>query len=299
MTATPYAKTPADLWPLLHWLFPKTYTSYWRFVSQYVRTRELKTAMRWVTLLEGPKNLSALAKELSPFFLKRKKGEVLDLPPLTETVVPVQFSPKQSNLYRKVARAAWVELSHGELTIPNVLARLTRLQQVACAPVLIGDDCPSAKEEWLADWVSDHPDESVIVVSRFRQEIARLAHAYPDYPIVVGGQSERERAAALAEFEKTGRMLATLDAICESLNLQRAANMVILDGHWSLIKDYQLKQRIHRVGQAHPCHIYILQGILDNGKPTVDALVRRAVTTHQSEAAILEGLVQNAAASLI
>ena len=95
LTGTPIINRPDDLWSILNWLWPRNYTSYWRFFAQYVdaikHTQGYCTAPQceeegayhqraWVEI-KGPKNVPRLRKELEPFMLRRLKKDVLkDLP---------------------------------------------------------------------------------------------------------------------------------------------------------------------------------------------------------------------------
>jgi len=300
LTATPYGRSPADLWALLRWLYPDKYTSFWRFVGKYVRTYQPPRAT--YTMFLGPKNLSQLAEEIAPFFRKKRKEDVVEeLPELIEAEVPVLINGEQARLYKDILQESYVEFQGLDasdrrmvnLVMPNVLARLTRLHQVACDPGLIGARADSAKVRWLQEWLEDNPDEPVIIVSKYRRFVERHK-AELKMPVYVGGMSARQQRQALERFEKTGCLLATLDAVCESLNLQRAATMIVVDGHWSSTKAYQLKNRIHRIGQTRTCQVIHLLATFAEGRrrTTIDHLVRRAVKRQVSEYEVLQQVVR-------
>ncbi len=300
LTATPYGRSPADMWALLHWLYPQEFRSYWRFFDKYVD--HYRPPGGRFTTINGPKNLKELAKEIEPFYLKRKKEEVLeDLPPITYSDVPIMLNGKQEELYLKLVEEAYAQLVGHEIILENALVRVLRLQQCALDPGIIGEDMPMyplgqvpAKVEWLQEWITDHPDESVVIVSRFRRFVeAWLRELAPD-ACIVGGMKQWQVQEALRAFNKTGVMVGSLHAIKEGLNLQRASTMIITDGSWSSTDEYQLSQRIYRVGQKRPCQvIHLVAKLSKRRKWTVDRLMRNAVEKRFNDAQLVDEFIRD------
>lgn len=299
MTATPYGKAPDDLWALLSWLYPRKYTSYWRFFDKYVDYVKIRAGGKSWRKVRGPRNMKKLAREISPFYLRRTK-ERLNLPPVYKEDRPVIIDGDQESMYLELAREAYLQLSGKEVILENALVRFLRLQQCSLDPALMADELPffvteevPAKVKWLDEWLDDHPNEPVIITSRYRRFVEKwLVEIAPD-SVIVGGMKTDEVQAALNSFQETGRLVGTLDAIKESLNLQRASTMIITDGTYSSVAMYQLENRIHRIGQESPCRIITLIGKLETSrKYTVDMLVRRAVDRKLSEAEMLNAFVR-------
>jgi len=300
LTATPYGRSPADMWALLHWLYPKSFRSYWRFFDQYVDS--YRPPHGRFTTINGPKNLKQLAKEIEPFYLKRTKEQVLpDLPPITYSDVPIVLEGKQEQLYLKLVKDAYAELSGTEIILENALVRFLRLQQCALDPSIISEDLPPyplgevpAKVQWLQEWIEDHPGESVVIVSRYRRFVEAWLRGLAPGACIVGGMDRDEVQSALKVFNKTGVMVGSLHAIKEGLNLQRASTMIITDGSWSSTDEYQLSQRIYRVGQTRHCHvIHLVAKLSQRRKWTVDKLMRRAVEKRFNDAQLVDEFVRD------
>lgn len=138
LTGTPADNKPQDLWSILNWLYPREWSSYWRFFRHYVVFRE-KFTPRGAVYREicGVANVEELHERMAPFFVRRLKEEVLpDLPEKYYTTYWVDLTPQQRKAYDSMRKdmLAWVgEHEHEPIAAPVVIAQLTRLQQFACA----------------------------------------------------------------------------------------------------------------------------------------------------------------------
>lgn len=291
LTATPWGKSPADLWAILRWLYPKQYKSYWRFFGMYVKS--FQPPHQNFRIIQGAQNLDRLAEEIAPFYLRRTKAEVLDLPPLIEEDIPVTMPKGQASLYAQLKGELYAVLAGEEVILENALVRLLRLQQCALDPDLMVqtpinsfEELP-AKVEWLKTWLDDHPLEPVVIVSRFRKFVDKWLRELSPTACIVGGMSDTHIREALMAFEQTGRMVGSLAAVCEGLNLQRASTMIIMDGTFSLTQAYQLANRVHRLGSVEPVHIMHLVS-----EGTVDVLIRKAMKQKWDKAQLLHSFIQ-------
>ena len=302
MTATPYGRSPADMWALLHYLYPLKFRSYWNFFERYVNYHsywKTSSGVKFRKIL-GPKNLPGLARLVAPYYLRRTKKEVLDLPPITYADAPVVINSRQEKLYLQLVRDAYAELVGKEVILENALVRMLRLHQCALDPGLLAEGLPRfplgeipAKVEWLQEWLEDHPNEPVVITSRYRKFVEKWLEAVAPEAIIVGGMSQKAVQKALKVFNKTGRLVGTLDAIKEGLNLQRASTMIVMDGTWSVTAEYQLSQRIHRIGTKKPCQvIHLVAKLAASRKYTVDKLMRQALKKRMSDAELVNAFVQ-------
>ena len=291
LTATPYGKSPADMWALLHYMYPKIYTSYWRFYDRYVNA--YKPPGQRFAKVTGGKNLDILAKEIAPFYTRRDVS-MLNLPPFTYTDIPVVLNPKQERLYLTLVRDLYTELLGTEIILQNAMVKFIRLQQCALDPGTMNENFPQypleevpAKVEWIQEWLQDHPGEPVVITSRFRRFVEKWLRVLAPKATIVGGMKTEDIQKALKVFEKTGVLVGSLDAIKEGLNLQKSNTMIITDGSYSSVAEYQLSRRIFRAGQTRPTQVIHLVGRLRNKKWTVDMLMRRSVQQKFNEAQLL------------
>lgn len=262
LTGTPMERTPADLWSIGNWLYPKVFTSYWKFYYHYVDL--IVDSVTGMEKPKGIKNEEQLAALLARFVLRRTKEEVVpELPPRIVTKVPIQMDARQAALYTKVENAGdivvEIEGRKDPLVIANTLTQIVRLQQISSLPALLGSPESSAKIEWVLDWLKDNPDIPVVIFSKFRGVISHLSGLLGEpHQIIVGGVQ--------AQPPRDGRItLGTIAAMGEGLNLQWASVAIFVDEEWSTIKMTQAYDRIHRMGISEPKQIYLLYS-----KGTVD-----------------------------
>lgn len=104
LTATPGDNATPDVWSLLNWLYPKRYTSYWRWVNHYV---ECEKTWQGYTLYHGPieERIPEFQAEIEPFYLFCAMEEVdPDVPPFVYSTTEVVMSDKQAQAYADIAR---------------------------------------------------------------------------------------------------------------------------------------------------------------------------------------------------
>src|SRR6185437_13090566 len=123
---------------------------------------------------------------IAPFYMRRLKEDVLDLPEKYFTPINVQLYPSQRKVYDSLRKdfLAWIgEHENEKLEVPSVLGRLIRLQQAALASLTFYDTGkvdkrgepilkvqlrePSAKLDAFMDWAEDIKSP-VVVFSQSR-----------------------------------------------------------------------------------------------------------------------------------
>ncbi len=259
LTATPFSNRPDELWSLLHALDPKRWSSYWRFVDTYCQT--CPNPFGGIDIL-GTKNQEKLGKELAVVMLRRTR-ELLGLPPLSEEVLRVELGETQRRLYRQMEREFLVFLdTTGDVVVaPSVLAKITRLRQIACTPALIGGKDESAKTEALLDLLEDAAnDHKVLVFTTFAEYVKNVMPKLRAYnpACIIGEMSADKREGEAARFQADPAcrvLVGTIGAMGEGLNLQAASVVVFLDLHWSPSACEQAVGRAYRRGQSKPVHV--------------------------------------------
>jgi len=255
LTATPMETGEENLWALLHFADPDMFPAYWGFV---MKNLIVEKGYYQQFIIKGPKNPSAFAEMIEPYFLRRTKEDVL--PQLPEKIVidvPIAMTEKQQRVYDRfrTSKDILVELDGNEFIIENALTMLTRLQQIASDPTLIGiEGTGSGKLDWLDDFITDHPGEPTVIFSRFKDWLPPLCQKYKG--VLVAGIQDS------SEYFKAGQvdyLFGTIDKMGEGLNLQRAKHAIFLDGHWSATKMTQAIDRVHRMNIKESKNIYFLK----------------------------------------
>jgi SNF2 family DNA or RNA helicase len=262
MTGTPVANTIGDLWSLLHLVESAWFPGKTRFLERYaVQTPNFYGGSTVLGI--RPDTRDELFSAIDPLIRRVPKTAALpQLPPKLPTQYrETPMGAKQAKAYRQMEDHMMALLQDGELlTAPNALSQLTRLVQFASASAELDEDghvrlaAPSVKIDDLVDLLEEMGDASLVVAAVSRQLIelsaARLAKEGITHGLVTGAQSTMERLRAVERFQD-GRdrvILLTLGAGAEGLTLTRADTMLFMQRDWSVIKNKQAEDRIHRIG---------------------------------------------------
>lgn len=311
---------PQDFWMPLHWVRPDLFPSIStkdptkKFVEDWCtwepvegRTlfdrngeprvdeegNELHQIHKRVTGMKEDR-LDEFHRIIAPFYMRRLKDDVLDLPEKVFSPIHVQLYPAQLKVYDQLRREfqAWIgEHENEKLSVPTVLGRLVRLQQAALASLMFYDTGkvdrfgepikkvqlrePSAKLDAFMDWAGDLTVPAV-VFSQSRGMIdlaaARLDTAGARIGVYTGDTPDKTRQQIIDNFQdgKLDFFLGTIKAGGEGITLTQASTMAFFDRMWGPFKNKQAEDRIHREGQRNVCQI------VDFYAPrTVDSKVRK------------------------
>ena len=279
LTGTPMEKNPADLWSLLNYIAPDDFPVYWSFVMKHLQVTE-GYFERYV--VGGAVDPEAFGQLLRPYMLRRTKTEVApQLPPRIDIILAVCLGVEQGRLYSELRSQKDLLATAGgkEFLVQNALTMLVRLQQISAWPALLGfpKSAVSGKLEWLEEFLVDHPDDRIVVFTRFRDLAEYLADKYR-CDIIIGGRKEVRGDPKL--------LVGTIDAMGEGLNLGWAQHAIFLDSHWSTIKMSQAFDRIHRIDAKEPKNVYLLWSTKE------DKLVLEALAHKWTEAELVYHYLQ-------
>ena len=203
-------------------------------------------------------------KKIAPYFLRRRKQEVLkDLPPKVRQELELELDRDQQIAYNKIERESQLEIAAlgDKVTKQHIFAKLTLLKQVCnFAPGKIS----SPKLEDLKERVEEiiESGQKVIVFSQYLGEgIDKLEKGLRPYKLskIVGGQSDIVRGNEIEQFKKrqdTPILLASVRSGGEGLNLAEASYVVHFDHWWNPAVMWQAEDRAHRRGQKNSVNIY-------------------------------------------
>lgn len=282
MSGTPLMNSPDELWAILHWLWPKEYTSYWRFYEQYVEYTE----GHWGKLITGVKNPDALRFELTDRLVRRTQGQVLDLPGKVRIPVPIKLNPKQRKLYEKAEAEMWLEIEQaidaGDQTaaqfaaeaadgasynrllkLPNGAARTVRLRQIMESPALLGAEDDSAVLDACVDHIMDSRPEPWIVFCEFADTPGLLCERLRKHGLVceeyTGAVSGDDRSRIEKEFQagKIDVVVGTIAAMYQGITLTAGNQQFWLSRAWVPAMNEQGEDRQNRIGQNSRVFVHI------------------------------------------
>ena len=274
LSGTPMENHLGEIWSLFHFLMPG-------FLGSQTRFNELFRAP--IEKLGDTARLAQLRARITPFMLRRTKALVAaDLPPKVETVLRVELSGEQANLYEtirlgmeKTVREALSAkgLAKSQITI---LDALLKLRQVCCDPQLLKLDAArkvktSAKLEQLMELLPEMLAEGrrILVFSQFTSMLTLIEAELKKRQLAwvkLTGQSQK-RDALIEQFTSGAvpLFLISLKAGGVGLNLPQADTVIHYDPWWNPAVENQATDRAHRIGQTQSVFVYklVAQGTIE------------------------------------
>ena len=307
LTGTPIANSPLDLFgqglvmagglkgPL------RGFKNWYHFRARYAVLKRMKIGAQRFEQVVDYQNLDELTASFAPYVLRREKRDCLDLPEKTYEVREVILCEATWKVYCELKKDALLCLPDSDVKPePNAAVRLLRLCQLTSGHVgatLASDpecdemhsrDVSSEKLLWLAEEIMYgelSSQRALIVWCRWRRERERLAELLREAGMevveVYGGQTEKQREAALAAFgQATANRIVFLGqqrAGGYGLTLTQASVAVYCSNDFSYTGRIQSEDRCHRIGQHRAVTYLDLLAVGPKGQRTVDHHVLEAL----------------------
>ncbi|MDP3226553.1 MAG: DEAD/DEAH box helicase [Acidovorax sp.] len=274
LSGTPMENHLGEIWSLFHFLMPGFLGSQQRF-KEVFRTP--------IEKLGDGARMAQLCARITPFMLRRTKALVAsELPPKVESVMPVELTGAQADLYEtirlgmeKTVREALQSkgLAKSQITI---LDALLKLRQVCCHPQLVPFDAAkkvktSAKLDQLMALLPEMLAEGrrILLFSQFTSMLTLIEAELKkrNLPWVkLTGQSQK-RDAIIEQFTsgQVPLFLISLKAGGVGLNLPQADTVIHYDPWWNPAVENQATDRAHRIGQTQSVWVIklVAQGTIE------------------------------------
>jgi hypothetical protein len=293
LTGTPMENRLEELASILDWVDDVALSPKWRLVPWYTMwDGDGSNAGK-----SGARHLDTLRARLDGCLVRRVRHDVLkQLPPRTDTRVPVEMTPQQVEEHDALAQPIASLIRRGKhrpLTQPEFLKLMSLLtqQRIICnglgqrhfddiwpayqnvspdASLLQGLFAPKLEKlrELVEDLVGDQ-QRKVVIFSQWRKMLRLANWSIGDIlsrlgqraVFFTGGERPAQRTKSVAEFHDDPRVsiMFLSDAGGIGLNLQRAASACInLELPWNPAVLEQRIGRIYRLGQTQPIDVYNL-----------------------------------------
>ena len=266
LTGSPVTKSPLDLYAQCEFLDPAYlgYSSYFSFRSRYAIIQQRSVATHSFQQVVGYQNLEELNKTLNEFSYRVLKEHCLDLPEKVYTRRTVQLTKEQKAVYTDLKKWAIATLEDGDITTPNVITQLLRLQQVTCGYAKFDDgtfkELPSNRiDELLA--ILEETSGKVIIWANYIYDIKQisksLAKAYgsDSYGTYFGETSDDDRQSLVVNFQNPSHpcrfFVGQVRTGGYGLTLTQASTVVYYSNTYDLEVRMQSEDRAHRIGQVN------------------------------------------------
>ena len=269
LTGSPAIGISKDVWGILHFLYPKTFGSYWKFIGQFYHTWKMfgfhgKEYQEVGEML--PYMIPTMQGILARISTQRKRKDIMAwLPAVDRQIVRLPATPQQTKHLRDL-KEMW-ETEH--VVTQGTLDRLIRYRQVCLDPVLLGFKEPSPKTEWVRQYLKDYPERPTILFSKFTQYLIHL-QILTDAPMICGATTLKQRKKICDDFQagKTNFLLLNLDACKESITLDRAEAAIFTDkyppiGDIDQAEDRFVATTLARANKPHTIYDLVIRDSYD------------------------------------
>lgn len=298
MSGTPIRNRVDDLFSQVELIRPGTWTSYTDFCKRHLDQARIqfgqgptaKKVMRTV----GSKNLDKLNAVMNTLQIRRKKDDVLDLPPKVRSYPEIELSGPHLKMYKAMREWALLQLAEldDEDTVFSPQAQGAVQAAMRCEQIAQGfvGGVPDPIMEKMAGVITKHahsikgrqhellfPEspkiawliETIeclwqqecrpIVFGKFNGPLVWLRHHFDkDSYILHGGQTAKMRDELIESFQGGDRRLMLCQVkIAEGFELTASNDEIFLSRDWSPAVNAQAEDRCHRIGQRGTVNIQI------------------------------------------
>ena len=234
LTGTPTPNKPHTIWSILHFLYPKKFASYWKFVEEYFYTcmRPAQNGRKFKDIGDlKPYKVKDMHFILSQIATQRKRKDVMDWLPEQEPPTRILLPPTTLQQRYLKELKDYFETEH--IITQGVLDRLIRYRQICLHPALLNLKGNSPKLDWVLQYLKDYPDRPTVLFSKFTSFIHLLEKELPEnsFRVIVGNTPIKTRNEHIKAFQqkKYPLLLINIDAGKEALTIDRAEALIFTD----------------------------------------------------------------------
>lgn len=274
-TGTLLVNNPMNAWGPLVWT-DNDHSTLTNFKGQYCNFGGFNNRE-----IIGYKNLELLKDELSDCSLRRRKEDLVDLPPKIITVELLDMNENHRKFYEAIESGVREEVNKIELNTSNLLALTTRLRQATADPmILTTNEISSTKIERCVELVQEIVEngEKVVVFSVFKPPLYQLEQLLAEYKplLCTGDQPDKVLSDNIEAFQNDNEHMVLLGShsrLGTGHTLNRATYLICLDTPYTYAGFDQSVSRIHRINNTGAANVKVL-----SCRDTIDERVWELVT---------------------
>lgn len=260
LSGTPMTNRPIELWSVLKAIRPDLFPSRTIYAWRYCKPRHT----RWGWVFDGCTRAKELRHTLRDnVMIRRLKRNVMpEMPPKVRHVVPFMLKAGALEEYGRAEQdfIGWLGSQS-----PGKAQRARKSQALVKVGYLMRL-AGRLKLEWSLNWVAEflfnHPDKKLIVLTSRTATIDALRNRFGKLCVVVDGRvTGRRRHEAVRRFQTSGRcrlFCGNTRAAGVGITLHAAHNVAYLDFPWTPGDLVQGEDRAHRIGQKETVFVHYL-----------------------------------------
>jgi len=257
ISGTPMLSRPAELYSVLHMLWPQEFPSFQAFGHRYCKAQWRP----WGWEYKGASNVKELHRKLKRLGMIRnlKKDVLKDLPDKTRSVIPVEIENRGE--YREAETNFITWLTKKSSAKAKRAARAQQLVQLGYLKRLAAD----LKMKMVMKWIEDFLEQSsgkLVLYAIHKKIIKQIHEKYPKISVVIDGStSHKNRKRAVKTFQHHSKIrlfIGNIRAAGVGITLTAAHTLAFVELDWVPGNHTQAEDRIHRIGQKNAAMIYYL-----------------------------------------
>jgi SWI/SNF-related matrix-associated actin-dependent regulator 1 of chromatin subfamily A len=284
LTGTPIPNKPKEIWPLIHYLDPISWSSWWKFAGRFCGADQ---SNHWNS--DGESNMDELQRRLrETVLIRRLKKDVLkELPPKTRKIVEIQPDAR-AKLALQDELDAFEDDDTTDLQVAIELAKAgddkaaytAMVNQMAGRLRRTGEDLftlrkntaiAKAQMPAVMDLLEEAVEESgkVIIFAHHKEVVRIIAQKFgAACTTIVGDDPLPERDMHASRFQKDPEcrvIIGSFGAMGVGWTLTAASHVICFELDWVPGNVSQAEDRAHRIGQTDNVLVehYVLEGSLD------------------------------------
>lgn len=252
LTGTPTVKHSADIFGILHFLYPERFPSYWQFIDRYFESHENYWSGAKEVGNPKPERVNEMQELIALNSVQRKRKDVMQwLPEKQRSTFVVNMDSKQQKLYNEMLKffSASEETSEVEADASSVITQLMRLRQLCLDPRLLGFETTGAKTEALLEYLENHR-EPIVIMSMFTSYLKLLKPLIEKLGLRVGfihgdmQNKQKQSSAALFQDGKIDVLLCNIISAGTGFTLDNAETVIFMDKAWNPAENEQAEDRV-------------------------------------------------------
>lgn len=219
-------------------------------LKEYIRSHA-----RMITICKDATNLDELKGKISHIYLRRTKDDLNhNLPPKTIHEIYYEFTPEQRAVYSKL----WEEYETAQLEADPTKEINKDLLEGAIYRSYCSNQMVPNTIKLVNSFIEN--GEKVIIATCYDEELYKLQEYYGSKCVIYNGKmSLKQKDIAKDEFINNPEkmvFIGNIQAASVGLTLIVSHILVFNCFAWTYIDNAQYEDRIYRIGQTQPCHIY-------------------------------------------
>tara|TARA_R110000824_G_scaffold210778_3_gene396643 strand:+ start:681 stop:2450 length:1770 start_codon:yes stop_codon:yes gene_type:complete len=252
LTGTPVANRPIDFYNLLKICRSHVSSDWINFVKRYCDGKQFRgTGGRLIWDTKGGSNLEELHEYTKDSVLRRKKEEILDLPP--KIISPVYHKLENASGYQEIMGEykSW-SLKHGHANLAQHMTKLVTLRK------FLAEEKTKSTIAFTEDLVGQ--GKKVIIFTNFNDEQQLIFDAFSRISVRHNGSmSLEEKEESVTKFQNDDKVRVFVGNIISAgvgITLTEGEVVIMNSLDWVPKSHAQAEDRAYRIGQDKKVNVY-------------------------------------------